>query len=187
MSLPALHSSADIRSITERVNAIIKQIYNLVIPVGAANTVLTSDGTTLAWAALPTYPITNTGATTFLGADVALNNAANFFDGPNTGSIGANGQTWLILAGGVIASPSAATTGEFAIYNGSAYIADTTSVGTTANFPSAVSLAVVVALSGATTFTLRAKGNDTTAVLLTTGLSSGVTNKATYITAVRLA
>jgi hypothetical protein len=179
MSLPALHSSADIRSITERVNAIIKQIYNLVIPVGAANTVLTSDGTTLAWAALPTYPITNTGATTFLGA--------NFFDGPNTGSIGANGQTWLIMAGGVIASPSAATTGEFAIYNGSAYIADTTSVGTTANFPSAVSLAVVVALSGATTFTLRAKGNDTTAVLLTTGLSSGVTNKATYITAVRLA
>ena len=48
MSLPALHSSADIRSITERVNVIIRNIYNLVIPVGAADTVLTSDGTTLA-------------------------------------------------------------------------------------------------------------------------------------------
>jgi hypothetical protein len=54
MSLPALHSSADIRSITERVNVIIRNIYNLVIPVGAADTVLTSDGTTLAWEALPT-------------------------------------------------------------------------------------------------------------------------------------
>jgi hypothetical protein len=54
MALPALHSSADTRSITERVNAIIKNIYNLVIPVGAADTVLTSDGTALSWEALPT-------------------------------------------------------------------------------------------------------------------------------------
>jgi hypothetical protein len=54
MSLPALPSTTDIRSITERANAIIKQIYNAVIPVGADGTVLTSDGTTLAWEALPT-------------------------------------------------------------------------------------------------------------------------------------
>lgn len=54
MTLPALHSSADTRSITQRANAVIKQIYNQVIPVGAANTVLTSDGTTMSWAAIPT-------------------------------------------------------------------------------------------------------------------------------------
>ena len=70
MSLPALPSTTDIRSITERVNAIIKQIYNKMIPVGADNYVLTSDGTTLAWEALPAGAITNTGATTFLTGDV---------------------------------------------------------------------------------------------------------------------
>jgi hypothetical protein len=51
MPLPALHSESDTRSITERANAIIKQVYNAIIPVGAANTSLISDGTTMAWQA----------------------------------------------------------------------------------------------------------------------------------------
>lgn len=49
MSAPALHPGADIRSIAERINAILKNLYNQVIPVGAANGTLISDGATLAW------------------------------------------------------------------------------------------------------------------------------------------
>jgi hypothetical protein len=135
---------------------------------------------------VPSIPATNSGTTTFLGSDVALNNTGLFFNGPNTGSIGAAGQTWLIIAGGVIHSPSAATTGEFALYDGSSYIASMTGVGPNAQWPAIATIAIVVTLSGATTFTLRANANDTSAVLLTTGLSGAVTNKATYITAVRL-
>jgi hypothetical protein len=188
MSLPALPSTTDIRSITERVNAIIKQIYNKVIPVGADNYVLTSDGTTLAWEALPTYPITNTGATTFLGADVALNNTANFFNGPNTGSIGASGQVWFITATGTYTDTAGAATVVLAIFDGSAYIASSVASVPATSFMASHTLSAVVTLSAATTFTLRARdASSTSGVLQTSGSVSAIANKATSITAVRLA
>src|SRR4051812_1856207 len=37
-------------------------------------------------------------AQTFLAGNVALNNVANYFNICNTGSIGASGQVWLLLA-----------------------------------------------------------------------------------------
>jgi hypothetical protein len=175
MSLPALPVTADTRSITERVNVLIRD-YN-----GGRVDQLAQ----LADQVAGLLALASQDVTVFLGSDVALNNVSNFFDGPNTGSVGASGQKWLILAGGIIDTNSVATTGEFAIYNGSAYIASSTSVGPNANWPAAVSLAVIVTLAGPTTFTLRAKANSAAAFLRTTGLSS-IANKATYITAARL-
>lgn len=186
-ALPALPVNTDTRSITERFNAMLRNLYNKILPVGAASTVLTSDGTTFSWAAPPAGAITNTGTTTFLAADVALNNVANFFDGPNTGSIGANGQTWQITAVGTVVCPGAAATGEIAIFNGSAYVAASAGVAPAAGFPVIVTITAAVVLTGAATFTLRAKSNQATSVLNTTGAATAIANKATSITAVRLA
>ena len=187
MSLPALPSTTDIRSITERVNAIIKQLYNKMIPVGADNYVLTSDGTTLAWEALPAYPITNTGATTFLTGDVTLVTINTFVNGPNTGSIGASGQTWLIMAEGVLTLGGGGGQGTLRIHNGTADIRSAnmnianTSFGT-------IALSVVVVLSAATTFTLQAADNIGGSVsTLKATATNGAANKATSITAVRIA
>jgi hypothetical protein len=185
MSLPALPSTTDIRSITERVNAIIKQIYNKVIPVGAANTVLTSDGTTVSWVAPAAGAITNTGATTFLGANVSLNNTASFFNGPNTGSIGASGQVWLLSATATLVDTGDA---QFVIeiHDGTTGLINTTAlVRGNANITASIA-GLVVTLTAATTFTLRARDLTTVnGTLLTSGLA-GTANKATSITAVRL-
>lgn len=183
MSLPALPSTTDIRSITERVNAIIKNLYNKVIPVGAAKTVLTSDGTTLAWSAVPTA----TAATTFLGSDQAMTVAGGFVNGPNTGSVGADGQMWLIMAVAAAADASgAANNWEIGIFNGTTYVANPPGTLPT-NSTGDLTAVVIVALSAATTFTLRAKVQTGNGTLLTTGIASGIANKATSITAVRLA
>ena len=131
-------------------------------------------------------PTANAGQTTFLGSDVALNNTGLFFNGPNTGAVGAAGQAWLIVAGGVIDSPVVATTGEFALWDGSAYLASMTGVGPNSLWPAVATLAVVVPLARPTTFTLRANANAASAILRATGLSAAVANKATFITAVRL-
>ena len=126
------------------------------------------------------------GATTFLGADVALNNTANFFDGPNTGSIGANGQIWLIIGVVSLVSTVGANV-EAGIFNGTAYIAN--SAGTVAgNFYLPITVCAVVTLTAAMTFTLRAKdSSNVNGTLLTTGVATGAANKATSITAIRLA
>jgi hypothetical protein len=123
----------------------------------------------------------------FLGANVNLNNTANFFDGPNTGSIGANGQKWLIIAQGTVYDSATASAQEIAIWNGSAYLANASVTTAAANFGSAIVTIALVTLTGATTFTLRARSQSTTTgVLATTLNATGVANKATSITAVRL-
>lgn len=130
---------------------------------------------------------TATGSTTFLAADVNLNNTANFFDGPNTGSVGANGQTWLLTAVANINDTAGAAHVEAAIFNGTTYIAADTATISAAGYYITITLSVIVSLSAATTFTLRAKDQSrTTGTLLTTGLSTAVSNKTTYITAIRL-
>ena len=134
-----------------------------------------------------TVPATNSGSTTFLGADVALNNTANWFDGPNTGSIGANGQTWLILAHAAVTNTAGVSFIEIAIYDGTNYLTDIGAQNFAANAITPVSTGVVASLTAATTFTLRARDSISTAgKLLTSGGATAVSNKATKITAVRL-
>jgi hypothetical protein len=132
------------------------------------------------------FPLSSQSATTFLaGGDISLTNPANFFSGPNTGSIGATGQTWLIMATAVLADTGASATLEAAIYNGSAYIADITCVAVPANQTIAVPLTAVVTLTGATTFTLQAKDQSNATGLMRAN-GSIAANKATSITAIRL-
>lgn len=185
-ALPALPVGTDTRSMTERVNAIIKNLYNKLLPVGAASTVLTSDGTTFSWAALPAGAITNTGATTFLGSDVPIT-TGNVGNGPNTGSFGAAGWVVLLLGTGLFLDTSGVVNnGELAFHDGTNYLADTPS-NIIASGRAAIAISAVVTLSAATTFTLRAKAISGGLTLLTTGNASLIANKATSITAVRLA
>lgn len=126
-------------------------------------------------------------ATTFLAADVSLNNAANFFSGPNTGSIGAAG--WVALVMGVATvNSNAASNIEVGLFDGTNYIANNNVLVDSANAYRVVEVKAVVTLAAATTFTLRARDQSNTGgVLATTGLASGVANKATSITYVRIA
>jgi hypothetical protein len=132
--------------------------------------------------------ITNTGATTFLTGDVSAPTANTFANGPNTGSIGANGQTWLITAGGSLLIGGSGAQVALRIHNGTAGIKDCNFNAIANAWAPSAEISVVVALSAATTFTLQftdnAGGNNTT--LKATG-TNGTTNKATSITAVRIA
>jgi hypothetical protein len=134
-----------------------------------------------------TTPITLSGATTFLANDVALNNTANFFAGPNTGSIGASGQVWLIMATATMSDSGAAAVMEATIFDGTTRYAGSLATTFAATAKISISVSVVVTLTAATTFTLSVKDQSaTTGTLLTTG-GGASTNKATSITAVRLA
>lgn len=144
-------------------------------------TVFKNDGTALVAGAA------NTGSTTFLGANVTLNNTATYFSGPNTGSIGASGQTWLIIAVGCAYDTAGSTKFCMRIYDGTTPYADTEGASLGANAAVNMTATAVVTLSAATTFTLQMKDVLSTAgVLLTTGPNSAAANKATSITAVRL-
>lgn len=126
--------------------------------------------------------------TSFLAVDVAMPNPALHYDGPNTGSIGAAGQTWLLIALCTMTA-AAATTGETSIFDGSAYIACNNNVGNAAGVEAGGVCAIVVTLAAATTFTARAQANAASAGLRASSVSNPATvaGKATYITAVRLA
>ena len=52
MALPVTSAEPTAREISERLSAIIRNIYNQMIPVGPANSTLVSDGETLTWATL---------------------------------------------------------------------------------------------------------------------------------------
>jgi hypothetical protein len=132
-------------------------------------------------------PISNTGATTFLGANVALNNTANFFNGPNTGSIGASGQVWLIIGVASVVDTAGAAAIQADIHDGTSALANDSITTSAANAAGLITMAVVVTLSAATTFTLRARDNTSTSGLLQTTGNAATANKATSITAVRLA
>ena len=169
MSLPALPVTADTRSITERVNVLIRD-YNSGRVAKLADLLSLHDD----------------DATVFLGADVPLDNTGLFFDGPNSSPVGNAGQKWLIIAAAVIDSPAGPTTGEMAIHDGTTFIASQCDVGPNANWPAIPHLAFEWRLSGPTTFTMKCRANSTSAVLRTTGLASAVANKATFLTVVRL-
>ena len=125
-------------------------------------------------------------ATTFLGANVALSTPGTVYDVINTGSIGANGQVWLILFIAPIYNTATVDFISTAIWNGSSYIAGQGgyTVGTQGQI---MVCTAIVTLSAATTFTGRATAGNTNSYIVTTGNSSLVSNKSCSITAVRLA
>lgn len=130
--------------------------------------------------------VSGENATSFLGADVNMSSANTPYDGPNTGSIGASGQMWLIMATIAAWDTVGSAIIQTGIWNGSSYIT-AESLYSTGTQGVVITMHCVVTLSGATTFTLRGQSNTTTSVIKTTGNASLASNKSTNITAVRLA
>lgn len=185
-ALPALPHTANTRTVTERFNALLRNLYNKILPVGAANTVLTSDGTTFSWVAPGAGAITNTGATTFLQADVAVTSANTFINGPNTGALVAG--TYLISGlASILNNGGGAASGTARISNGSGDIIDSiTSVPS--GFFGSIALQIVVVIGSSTTFTLQYTDNvGASLTTLKATVTNGGTKLATSITAVRLA
>jgi hypothetical protein len=131
------------------------------------------------------FPLSSQSATTFLTSGVTLNNVSNFFNGPNTGSIGAAGQTWLIMANAQMQDGIGAALFEAVIFNGASNVADMLATSSSAGASLTISLSAVVTLAAATTFTLQVKDQTSTGGLLAAS-GSATANKATSITAIRL-
>lgn len=191
-ALPALPVGADTRSMTERVNAIIKNLYNKLLPVGATNTVLTSDGTTFSWAAIPAGAITNTGATTFLlTSNLGLSTTpASPTSVVNTGSLPPG--TYLIIGQLGYVDTGSAGVCTAGISNGTSLIAAGEGTGSAANLGTVITMAAVVTFAVATTFTMLACSNNANGFavrspIVNTTFSPSASDKMTSITAVRLA
>lgn len=118
--------------------------------------------------------------TTFLVGNVALTNAATWYSGPNTGSIGAAGQKWLIIANGCVTNTGSGSSQGVRIYNGSAEVAVAYTRNQTASGYATTSCFAVVTLAAATTFTLQARDFGGGGSLQSDG------SDLTSITAVRL-
>jgi hypothetical protein len=128
--------------------------------------------------------------TVFLAADLVYGTSTAFQDGPNTGAIGAAGQIWAIGATAQNGNATGANANiETAIFNGSVYIANDNNLLFNAEAKTTTLAPVIVTLTGPTTFTLRGRNASGAAgsMMQTTGVATGVANKASYITAIRLA
>lgn len=111
--------------------------------------------------------------------------ANTWYDGPNTGSIGANGEKWLIVASAVIAYSGGAVLGEVAIHDGTNYLAAQWNVGAGANWPAVATASYIWSSTGAKTFTLKFAANVAGAGLAGPNYYN-TTLGSSYIYAVRL-
>lgn len=120
-------------------------------------------------------------ATTFQVGNVSLTSSSTWYNGPNTGSIGASGQKWLIIGHGQLTNTAGVSSLGIRLYNGSAAIAESFTRNQTASGYVDCSVFAVVTLSAATTFTLQARDYGGGGTLLADNAD------CTSITAVRLA
>lgn len=124
---------------------------------------------------------------TFLAADVALNNTANYFNICNTGAIGASGQVWKITASVALRDTAGAAGMRIRIWDGSATVyQETGETAPAANQDINVTVCALVTLSGVTTFHLSCKDVTSTSGSALTTANAGTANKATWILAERL-
>lgn len=119
--------------------------------------------------------------TTYQISNVTLNSTITYFSGPNTGSIGAAGQKWLIIGHGQFTDTAGVASVGVRIYDGTSALSQSFNRVVTANGYVDCSCFIVVTLSGATTFTLQAA--DFTS---TNGLLIADSAICSSITAVRL-
>lgn len=177
MSLPALHNAADTRTITEKVNVLIRD-YN----GGRVDDLAQALADIAALQALHDGDVQ-----VFLGSNVSLNNTGSYFAGPNTGSIGAAGQKWLIAAAAQLFDSANAAVLNAEIHNGSGALVSSTAYSAFASARVVIPLSVIVTLAAATTFTLRARDSSfTTGTLETSAPGGAIANRATWIMATRL-
>ena len=140
------------------------------------------------WELLNPATLQTGAATTFLGSDVLLNNAALFFTGPNTGSIGGAGQVWQIIAVACIADYVA--TARFSMIislNGTTNLLEISNTSYSTGLEVILTATIIVTLTTASTFSLLARDQSSgSGVLKTSATGDTVANTATSITAVRL-
>ena len=160
---------------------------------GGGNTGISISATGVPTITAPTISGVMTGlgsqsAISYLGSNLSLNNTSLIFSGPNTGSIGAAGQKWLIVSCAAASCTSGAATFENMIYNGSSYIATQAVVVETGNnWPISATSSAIVTLSGAATFTASYYSNNTNAYVNCSSFTGNGGVTASYIYAVRLA
>jgi hypothetical protein len=132
-----------------------------------------------------------TNVQTFLGANVALNNVANFFASCEISiGIAATNQTWLILGSACVTDTAGAAAIEVAIYDvtNAAYRTNTVVTTTAASFVEEVSVGYIATITGVTNFQLRCKDlTSTSGQILTSSAATGITNRATWLLGIRLA
>lgn len=154
------------------------------LPIGTAGQFLRTNvgATAPVWESVPS------AAQTFLSGDVALNNASNYFNICNTGSIGLSGQVWKITACASASDSATAATLLTRIWDGSAavYAESGNCISFTVSASGCVTTIVaIVTLSAATTFHLSCKSTSTTTTVQKTG-AAGTANKASWIIAERI-
>jgi hypothetical protein len=133
------------------------------------------------------FSIIPSASQTFLGADVLLNNTGAYFDGPTTGSIGASGQIWLIIATASLVDTGSAANILFRIWDGTTSLTEAEVDTNAANGARSITLTYLATLSAATTFRLSAKDRSSTSgKIQSTSQNAGLANKSTSITAVRV-
>lgn len=137
----------------------------------------------------PIAAFSSVGAQTFLGADLALNNTATVFNGPNTGSIGANGQTWNIEVSASCFNSGGTGTFDIGVHDGTNYLVATRALTAAINIRNQITISVIVTLTAATTFTMKCQDTVSTNSTIATSAGSpfSLANHASYIKAVRLA
>lgn len=131
-------------------------------------------------------PSIGSAAQTFLGADVLLNNNANYFDGPNTGSIGAAGQKWKITAVMSVIDTAGAATIKGRIWDGTTVYTETVFTTSAANYEGIITAVAIVTLAGAATFYASCRDLTSNNGRIQTTGNAGTANKATYIIAERI-
>lgn len=124
----------------------------------------------------------------FAGAVVTVPTIGAFANGPNTGSIGASGQVWKITGEVTYVNSSGGNmTATIDLYDGTNSLTTKTGAAAT-GFSIPLTVSRIVTLTGATTFTVRATDNvGGNLGYMATSASYGAANKATSITAERLA
>jgi hypothetical protein len=136
------------------------------------------------WRCVNYQRVASAGATTFMGADVALSNTANFFDGPNTGSLPPG--SYLLTASAIVTDTAAA---QFTaqIHNGSAALVSGAATINASGQAQTITLVYFVTIAAATTFTLQAKDiSSTGGTLLRSIATASTANVGTSITWARM-
>lgn len=177
-ALPALAPTADTRSITERVNVLIRA-YNgsIAPPLDLSNATNFPPAPS---------PISAGDLTVYMASNTLL--GVGTVNLCNTGSIGAAGQKWEITGVGLIGDVNnTQTIAGVSIFDGASVIANGGGVmgWAVSNWPVTSICRAVATLSGPTTFTLRGSGNDAWCLAFSQGYG-GSTQTATFISARRL-
>jgi hypothetical protein len=151
--------------------------------------VCTVAGTPGTWVDVSGAAVTTTNGTAALSADVAMGAIANVLvDGPTTGSIGANGQVFQIIASIQLVSSAVAATVTFRLWDGTTTYNEVAQNHSAAVSSIGATLQTIVTLTGAATFKISATsttGNDGN-IKAAAPNNSGA-NVATRISYVRLA